>query len=167
MRTLAVRRTRLGALGLLALGFAALVLLVGCTPEINAEIQTYGGINQIRAQHGMPPLQADARLVDVARQRSQDMAARGYFGHNPPDGCNYVCIMSNRGVPYSYAGENIAWNTWDWDETAGIAVDMWRNSPPHMQNILGCHYDRFGSGVARGRDGKIYFTMIFEGNRAC
>ena len=167
MRTLTAPRARLGLLAFAAMGLAALALLTGCTPEVNAELETYAGINQIRAQYGLPTLQADAGLVEVARLRSQDMAARGYFGHNPPDGCNYVCIMDSRGVPYSYAGENIAWNTWDWAQTADVAVQMWRNSPPHMQNILGCHYERVGSGVARARDGTIYFTMIFEGNRAC
>jgi uncharacterized protein YkwD len=36
-----------------------------------------------------------------------------------------------------------------------------------MENILNCHFTRFGTGVAKGGDGKIYFTMIFDGNRPC
>jgi uncharacterized protein YkwD len=44
---------------------------------------------------------------------------------------------------------------------------MWRKSPPHMKNILSCNYTRFGSGVAKASDGKIYYTMIFEGNGGC
>jgi uncharacterized protein YkwD len=160
-------RSRLGLLAAVAAMAAAVFLLTSCTPEINAELKTYGGINAIRAEGGLPPLTPDAALVQVARARSQDMAAKGYFGHNPPDGCNYVCVMDEFGVPHSWAGENIAWNTWDWTQTADVAVNMWHNSPPHMANIMDCHYTRFGTGVARAANGRIYYTMIFEGNRAC
>jgi uncharacterized protein YkwD len=146
---------------------ASLALLTGCGPEVAAELKTYPGINAIRAEAGLPPLQPDPALVTVARQRSRDMAAQGYFSHSPPDGCNYVCIMDSKGIGHAYAGENIAWNTWGWAETADVAVRMWRNSPPHMENILNCHFTRFGTGVAKGGDGKIYFTMIFEGNAGC
>jgi uncharacterized protein YkwD len=148
-------------------GLASVALLSACTPEQQAEGKTLSGINAIRQEHGLPPLVPDPALINVARIRSRDMAAKGYFSHNPPDGCNYVCLMDTYRVPHAYAGENIAWNTWDWSQTAEVAVKMWRNSPPHMENILNCHYQRFGTGVARAADGKIYFTMLFEGNGAC
>jgi uncharacterized protein YkwD len=148
-------------------GLAAVLFLSGCTPEVNAELETYTGINRIRAQAGLPPLTPDAELVQLARVRSEDMAAKNYFSHNPPGGCNYVCLMDEHHVGHAYAGENIAWNTWDWKQTADVAVDMWYHSPPHMENILNCHFTRFGTGVAEGANGKIYYTMIFEGNNAC
>jgi uncharacterized protein YkwD len=150
-----------------AFGLGAVVFLSGCGPEVQAEIDTYGGINAIRASHGLEPLTPDKQLVDVARARSRDMAARGYFSHNPPDGCNFVCIMDGGGVGHAWAGENIAWNNWDWNQSSRRAVTMWENSPPHMENILNCHYTRFGTGVAKAPDGRIYYTMIFEGNAAC
>ena len=148
-------------------GIAALALLTGCTVEVQAELRTYEGINAIRAQNGLPPLKADAELVNLARIRSRDMAAKGYFSHNPPDGCNYVCLMDTHRVGHAYAGENIAWNSYDWSRTADVAVQMWRDSPPHLANILNCHYTRFGTGVAKAADGKVYYTMIFEGNGRC
>jgi uncharacterized protein YkwD len=150
-----------------AFGLAAIAVLTGCTPEVNAELKTYDGINQIRINAGLPPLTPDNQLVELARIRSKDMAARGYFSHNPPDGCNYVCLMDDHGVAHSYAGENIAWNNWDWSQTADVAVDMWYHSPPHMENILNCHFTRVGAGVAKASNGKIYYTMIFEGNGSC
>ena len=164
------RAPRLSVLHLLvvaAIGLVAAVAFSACTPEMQAELKTYAGINAIRAQRGLPPLAPDAQLTEVARVRSRDMAARGYFSHTPPDGCDYICIMNSRGIRYAWAGENIAWNTWDWSMTSDVAVDMWKNSPPHLENILNCHYTRMGTGVARASDGKIYFTMIFEGNGAC
>lgn len=158
------------ALRLLAFAPVALFAVLffsGCSAEVNAELKTYPGINALRAKGGLPPLVVDANLVRVARQRSADMAANNYFGHTPPDGCNYICIMDQNGVPRAWAGENIAWNTWDWAQTADVAVNMWGNSPPHMENIMNCRYERFGTGVSKAPDGKVYFTMIFEGNRTC
>lgn len=146
---------------------AAMALLTGCTAEVDAEMRTLAGINAIRAQGGLPPLVADKALTDVARARSRDMAAKSYFSHNPPDGCNFVCIMDKNGVPHAWAGENIAWNNWDWTQSADKAVDMWHHSPPHMENIMSCHYTHFGAGVVKAPDGKVYYTMIFEGDADC
>ena len=158
---------RVSVLLFTAFAVAAIAILTACTPESQAELTTYAGINAIRAEHGMPPLTPDAGLLTVARIRSRDMAANSYFSHNPPDGCNYACLMDANGVPYSWAGENIAWNTYDWDGTGANAVQLWKNSPPHMANILNCHFERFATGVAKGADGKVYYTMIFEGAKAC
>lgn len=158
---------RLPAFAFLAFGVTALALLSGCTPASRAELTTYAGINAIRAERGLPPLTPDPALLEVARQRSRDMATNNYFSHSPPDGCNYVCLLDQKGVSYAWAGENIAWNTWDWTQTAEMAVQMWGNSPPHLENITNCHFERFATGVAQAADGKIYYAMIFEGNRAC
>ena len=167
MNQIRITRTRL-ALPLVALlALAGIALFTACTPEANAELRTYTGINAIRQAHGLPALRPDAQLVAIARIRSQDMAANNYFSHYPPDGCNYVCLMDRNGVTHAYAGENIAWNTWGWAQTADVAVQMWENSPPHLENILNCHFTRFGTGVAKAADGKVYYTMIFEGNAAC
>jgi uncharacterized protein YkwD len=162
-----IRKSGLAFALVLGLGIAALAFLTGCTPSTQAEMVTYDGINAIRAKHGLPPLRPDGQLVEVARVRSQDMAKRGYFGHNPPDGCNFVCLMDRFGARHSWGGENIAWNNFPWKETANRAVVMWENSPPHLENILNCHFDRMGTGVAVAADGKIYYTMVFEGSQPC
>ncbi|MDE3095361.1 MAG: CAP domain-containing protein [Chloroflexota bacterium] len=160
-----VRKT--AALAALVGACLAVLAFVACTPQVSAELRATAGVNAIRVEAGLPPLTPDYQLVAIARARSADMAAKGYFGHNPPDGCNYVCLMDRNGVRYAYAAENIAWNDWPWDQTADVAVRMWHNSPPHLANILNCHFTRFGTGVARAADGKIYYTMVFEGDRAC
>ena len=161
------RTLRLPALAVAILGIAAIALFSGCTSASIAEMSTYEGINAIRAAHGLPPLTPDPALLGVARARSRDMAALSYFSHDPPDGCNYACLLDTSGYDYSWAGENIAWNTYDWSKTAATAIRMWENSPPHMENILNCHFERFATGVAKADDGKIYYTMIFEGDGKC
>lgn len=163
----AVRHPRVIAAALVGLLSLAAFSFTACTAEVQAELQTYSGINSIRQDAGLPPLTPDPELVALARLRSSDMATNNYFSHKPPDGCNFVCLMDQHGVAHSYTGENIAWNNWDWKETAAVAVDMWHKSPPHLENILNCHYTRFGTGVAEASDGKIYYTMLFEGNAAC
>lgn len=165
--TSALRVFRQPAFLVAIIGIAAIALFSGCTSESAAEVKTYAGINAIRAQHGLPALTPDPGLLDVARIRGRDMAAKRYFSHDPPDGCNYVCLLHANGYDYAWAGENIAWNSWDWTKTAGVAVQMWENSPPHLENILNCHFERFATGVAKGGDGRVYYAMIFEGNRSC
>ena len=88
---------------------------------------------------------------------------------SPPPPLNRATLrlLQAQNVPLSYAGENIAWNTYDWARTADEAIKGWRNSPPHLENILNCHYERFATGVAKAANGTIYYTMIFEGARAC
>ena len=167
MMRFALPRRNFVLLTLVALAVVMAALSSGCTAESNAEMKTYAGINAIRTKAGLPPLVPDQGLVRVARARSDDMAAKSYFGHMPPDGCNFVCIMDKLGVPHEWAGENIAWNNWDWNQTADVAVRMWNNSPPHMENIMNCHYTKFGTGVSKAADGKIYYTMIFDGNANC
>ena len=41
-------------------------------------------VNVLRAQHGLAPLETDASLTELARERSTDMVARGYFSHDIP-----------------------------------------------------------------------------------
>jgi len=157
-------------LAVLAFGIAALALLTGCTAEVDAEMKTYAGVNAVRTRAGLPPLQPDRALVEAARERSNDMAKTGHFAHDKIGGCpnEFTCVLDRRGIPYAYAGENIAWNQGvPWSETADRAVTAWRNSPPHLENIMNCHYTKFGTGVTQSPDGKIWYTMIFEGNAAC
>ncbi len=161
------RPVRRHVIGVSLFGILALALFSACSVQAAAETKTVSGINAIRQEKGLPPLTPDPAIAEIARLRSADMAARGYFSHNPPDGCNFLCLLDTYDVPNAYSGENIAWNGWSWAETADVAVDMWRKSPPHLQNILNCHFERVGAGAAQAPDGKVYFTMIFEGNAAC
>ena len=155
------------ALFVLAAG-ALLAALTACSPQEVAEVQTYVGVNAIRQGSGEPPLTPDPALTEVAQIRSDDMAAKDYFSHVPPDGCNYACLIDEVEGRHGYAGENLAWNlNVDWAHTADVAVQMWYDSPPHLENILNCHYTRVGSAVTQGPDNKIYFAMIFEGYAAC
>ncbi len=167
--TLLRRPKSVAAIAMAAFALLALVFLTGCTAEVDAEMQTYAGINAIRTRAGLPPLQPSAELVYAARERSNDMGRTGHFAHDRIGGCanEFVCVLDRMRVPYAYAGENIAWNNYKWDESAARAITAWKNSPPHLENIMNCHYTKFGTGVAKSPDGKVWYTMIFEGNAPC
>jgi uncharacterized protein YkwD len=104
-------------------------------------------VNQDRAANGVAPLAYGASLARVAQYRAQDMLNRNYFSHYDPSTGQlaFVQLLHLWGIPYSTAGENIAWSTNP--SMAGINT-MFMNSPDHRANILKAAYHRLGIGVA-------------------
>ena len=104
-------------------------------------------VNQDRAGNGRAGLAWSASLARVAQYRAQDMLDRNYFSHyDPATGqLAFAQLLRLWGIPYSTAGENIAWSTNP--SMANINV-MFMNSPEHRANILNPAYHRGGVGVA-------------------
>jgi len=127
------------------------------------EAAVVAGINAQRAAAGLPPLQLDPDLVMVARERSSDMAQRGYFSHVSPTGETFSSLMQSQGVPCSWCGENIAYNNFGDDQTVAVVLSAWMASPGHRDNILRSSFDRVGVGVALGGSGAKYYTAVFAG----
>ena len=59
MTSTPARRFRFFGLTTALLSLFALALLTACSPEVNAEMKTYSGVNAIRVQAGLPPLTPD------------------------------------------------------------------------------------------------------------
>ena len=70
-------------------------------------------------------------------------------------------LMDRYGIPYGWAGENLAENNYPLDQCEQVADDALWNSPPHRENILGPHYTQAGVGFAEDETGMVYFTVIF------
>jgi len=121
------------------------------------------GMNSERATAGLPPLQLDSALVMVARERSNDMVGKGYFGHVSPTGDTAFTIMDRDGIPYAWAGENLARNNYPDDESVAVAMRDWMASEGHRENILNVHYTAAGVGAAVDGAGMKYFTVVFTG----
>ena len=117
-------------------------------------------VNQDRAANGVAPLAYSAALARVAQYRAQDMLNRNYFSHyDPATGqLAFVGLLRLWGIPYSTAGENIAWSTNP--SMAGINT-MFMNSPEHRANILKGAYHRVGLGVA-SNGAKIMVVEVFS-----
>ncbi|MGA2286672.1 MAG: CAP domain-containing protein, partial [Dehalococcoidia bacterium] len=152
------------ALPFVAVALAFALLSGGCTVRVQVENAVGQGVNQIRAQAGLPPLTADPQLAAIARHRAQDMANLDYFSHSPPDGCPARCLMEQAGITPGWTGEIMAWDDASSASMVAMAVSMWSNSATHMAVITGRCFTRMGAGAAFTPEGKSYFVVDFEGD---
>lgn len=126
------------------------------TPRVREDLEAemLELVNNERIKEGLPPLQADPEMAEVARAHSRDMFARSYFAHVNPDGKTPFQRMDLAGVRYRTAGENLALAP-----TLSIAHEGLMNSPGHRANILQKSFGRLGIGVL---DGGKYGLMITQ-----
>jgi uncharacterized protein YkwD len=137
---------------------AALLALLAVAPSATAREARHGSalraldagvvtdINAFRRSHGQRPLRLSRALSAAARQHSTEMAVRGYFSHSSADGsafdrriARYYPVGQSR---YWAVGENLLWSSPTVD--AGGAMQMWKDSPPHRENMLGTRWRDIG-----------------------
>jgi uncharacterized protein YkwD len=110
-------------------------------------------LNGERADHGLAPLAANAKLATAASAYAQDLVAGSYFSHTGRDGSGVFERIEGAGyIPEDRAwriGENLAWGTGALATPASI-MQAWMNSPGHRDNILNGRYREIGIGVAAG-----------------
>jgi uncharacterized protein YkwD len=87
-------------------------------------------------------LSKDSALRCAARNHSMDMATRGFFDHQNPDGENPEDRIVRAGFDWTAVGENIARGQPTPDE---VMAD-WMSSPGHCVNILSPAFDFIGVG---------------------
>lgn len=121
--------------------------------------------NWQRSVYSLPPYRRSATLDAAAQMRTDDMAARNYFGHDTPEGTKgYTTALASLGVSYAWAGENLAMNNWPRETSAQEAIRGLMASPLHRANILEAHdFDAIGIGYSEG-NGFRYFAQIFLGS---
>lgn len=125
-----------------------------------AEAQFLELLNADRAAHELPPLQVDARLMEVARWRSEDMLARNYFSHDL-GGFTIGRVLRQRQISFVLAGENLTINTYDDAQTVAMAEADLMDSAPHRANILRPEFNLVGVGIATGPDRRTVYTQVF------
>ncbi len=105
------------------------------------------------------PLTMNAALRCSSRVHSLDMAVRGFFDHDNPDGEDPFTRMERAGYSYSAAGENIAAG----QTTPAEVVQGWMDSPGHCSNIMDSNYTELGVGYAATSDAEFphYWTQNF------
>ncbi|MER7729362.1 CAP domain-containing protein [Streptomyces erythrochromogenes] len=99
-------------------------------------------VNQERAQAGCGPVRANPPLAALAGAFSKDMAARGFFGHDDPEGNTPWDRAAKAGLS-GLGAENIARGQGD----AQSVMRAWMNSPDHKANILNCEFRTLGVGA--------------------
>jgi len=85
-------------------------------------------------------------LEKAAQLKANDMAEKGYFAHNSPEGKNPWYFFSQAGYSFAYAGENLAVNFTD-----SVDVSLaWMASPGHRANIMNGNFSEIGIATAEG-----------------
>lgn len=110
--------------------------------------------NSARSQNGYAALVEDGALSDAAAVRAREIAHS--FSHTRPSGASFSSALSESGVSYLRAGENIA----SGQKSASEVVNAWMNSPDHRANILNSSYSRIGS-ASVNIDGTLYWVQLF------
>jgi len=119
-------------------------------------------VNAERASHGAGPLATDARLIEVARAHSRDMARRGFFGHFDPEGrgpgerlqrgyAEWVGAYAENVYHVEHADALEAAEATP-EALARRVVQGWMGSPGHRQNLLRVELTASGLGVWAARD---------------
>lgn len=112
-------------------------------------------VNEYRAKHHLNPLRMNTQMSIEAEKHSQDMARHAVpFGHQ---GFNQrIKRLFGKIKDCKGGAENVAYNYKD----GKTVVSNWLTSRGHRKNIEG-NYNLTGIGLARDKNGKLYFTQIF------
>ena len=101
-------------------------------------------VNLQRANNGLPNLQWDDSLAQIALSHSNDMQKNDYFNHNDLQGQDPSYRLS-----CDNPRENIAWTDgYSLDKVSGIIIDDWMGSQQHRDNILNSVSNSEGIGVS-------------------
>lgn len=130
-------------------------------PTVDAEVLEFENeiirlVNEIRKENGLKTLTADWELSRVARYKSQDMKDKKYFAHNSPTYGTPYQMMTNFGITYRSAGENLSQGY----SSPKVVVNAWMNSSGHRKNILNPTYTRIGVGYVKSGS---FCTQMFIG----
>jgi uncharacterized protein YkwD len=125
-----------------------------------------GLLNKERAVFGLRPLHMAPELRLSARRHNVQMADYNEMSHQLPGEPDFATRMTNAGYRWSWAGENIAWNS---ELTLpGVTLLqrlMYHEKPPndaHRLNILSSHYRNIGVDVYIDRvNHKVWLTTDF------
>jgi uncharacterized protein YkwD len=130
------------------------------TSTAQAEQAVWKLLNLDRARAGLPALDWDARLADVARGHSADMQAHNFFGHVSPSTGTAADRVKHANIDALVIMENVARAA-----TAGEAERGLMNSPGHRANILNREATRVGVGIVvaadAGRQRELLVTQLF------
>ncbi len=139
-----------------AIELVILVLILPTRPDVLTEkINNLAAIfpsvlvekaNKTRTSVAMSELAISDELVYAAQLKANDMAQKGYFAHNSPDGKTPWDWLNAAGYKYQTAGENLAVNFVDSTDVH----NAWLNSPTHRANIVRDGFTEIGIATAEG-----------------
>lgn len=116
--------------------------------------------NQFRGGQRLARLEWDEGLAACARAHVADMAARGYFAHQSPEGFTHADRVSllNRELCGPTA-ENLAWRAGGGASPQHFER-MWEQSPSHRRNLENPTFRQAGYGVVQVGD-SLYAAGVY------
>ena len=113
-------------------------------PALTAEVDAFvSAMNSHRVSLGCPELAWNDDVAQVAEAHSQDMVDREYFSHTSPEGDSPFDRLTEAGISYSSAAENLAYGF----STGDAVLEAWLNSAGHRANIENCTLTEHGVGL--------------------
>lgn len=118
-------------------------------------------VNAERAKEGIAPLTLDSSLNAAARVRAKEITTT--WGHTRPNGNKCTTAITDQGLSYSAASENISAGRW----SAADVVSGWMASEGHRANILNASYTKMGLGSVKVDNDPngygMYWAQMFMG----
>ena len=111
-------------------------------------------VNKYRASNGLSPVSLDNAISSAADIRAKEIVRS--FSHTRPDGRSCFSVLSDSGISYNGAGENIAYG----QDTPEEVMTAWMNSDGHRANILNGSFTKLGVGIYSS-GGTIYWVQLF------
>lgn len=112
-------------------------------------------VNVERAKEGLSALNLDETVTEAANVRAIEIQSS--FSHTRPDGSNFNTVLTQQGVTYRSAGENIAYG----QRTPEEVVTGWMNSAGHRANIMSENFKNIGIGYQVNANGTAYWVQLF------
>jgi uncharacterized protein YkwD len=144
------------------------------TPPASSSVvdQLLAQINDLRAQHGLPPYTILSGLDRSAHKHNLVMEGSCGMSHQCPGEASLGERISAEGVHWTSCGENIGWSGPHPNTTSaivsaakGLTTSMYNETPPddgHRLNLLSSSFHHVGIDVVRDSSGKVWLTQDFS-----
>jgi len=115
-------------------------------------------VNEERKKAGVPALNQDPALNQLAIIKAQDMIQRKYFDHYSPYYGHPWDMATLFDYEFTRFGENIGRN---FNQPKDV-VDAWMASEEHRENMLKETYTNIGVGIKADSRGNYYWVQLFS-----
>lgn len=145
-------------------GNTATITFPGCNlpenkPEADKELtfaeQVVELVNQERTKAGLSAVTLDQNIASAALVRAKEIETS--FSHTRPNGSKFSTALTEQGVTFKGAGENIAWG----QKSPEAVMQAWMNSEGHRANILNKNFTKIGVGYYQNAAGRNFWTQLF------
>jgi uncharacterized protein YkwD len=114
-------------------------------------------LSDYRRKNGLPPVEIDTRLVEMADAQAKAMAQRNQVTHDP-GGRNFNKRLKASGFDAKTAAENVGAGY----HTLAEAFSGWRDSPSHNKNMLLSGATKMGIATAYAPNSKykVFWALV-------